>query len=285
MKPPRARGSRAALAAALVAGSALTAAVVPVAQAQVEEETEGTDDIDSTGPNSPTYEEGPEDAEPEREEVDVLDQFAPPDEDFEEDGSADSGLGVLNAPAPETPRPPPATAPLPPASPNGLSPAPDAPSPAADRSLGRQPQAPERLLGDQPHRPELRPPAPGAREGPTGPHARPPAREGHAPTTPGRQPSLESPPLGPRSSGLGSPQPAQPLGNGESSTAAGRTAAVTYRVRRGDSLWSIAETQLGPATSDAEVARAVERLWQLNDVRIGTGDPDLVMPGTVLRLR
>jgi nucleoid-associated protein YgaU len=56
-------------------------------------------------------------------------------------------------------------------------------------------------------------------------------------------------------------------------------------VQRGDSLWSIARALLGPDASVAEVAREVDRLWKLNRVRIGTGDPDLILPGTRLMLR
>ncbi len=35
---------------------------------------------------------------------------------------------------------------------------------------------------------------------------------------------------------------------------------------------------------DAQVAVEVERLWQLNADRIGTGNPDLIYPGQELRL-
>jgi nucleoid-associated protein YgaU len=55
-------------------------------------------------------------------------------------------------------------------------------------------------------------------------------------------------------------------------------------VRPGDSLWSIAGDLAGPDASPATIARLVNRLWELNADRIGTGDPDLVMVGTVLRL-
>jgi len=40
----------------------------------------------------------------------------------------------------------------------------------------------------------------------------------------------------------------------------------------------------GRDASPAEIARIVNRLWTLNADRIGTGDPDLVMAGTTLRL-
>lgn len=59
----------------------------------------------------------------------------------------------------------------------------------------------------------------------------------------------------------------------------------THTVHAGESLWSIASDVLGPTASPARVAREVHRLWQINKERIGTGDPDLVMAGTTLRLR
>jgi nucleoid-associated protein YgaU len=56
-------------------------------------------------------------------------------------------------------------------------------------------------------------------------------------------------------------------------------------VQPGDSLWAIAERRLGPHASDAEIAREVNRLWELNDTEvIKTGDPDLILPGQRLRL-
>jgi hypothetical protein len=59
----------------------------------------------------------------------------------------------------------------------------------------------------------------------------------------------------------------------------------THIVRAGESLWSIASDFLGSDVSTARTAREVNRLWQLNRERIGTGDPDLLMVGTRLRLR
>ena len=58
-----------------------------------------------------------------------------------------------------------------------------------------------------------------------------------------------------------------------------------YVVKPGDSLWSIARELLAPSASPAHVAREVDRLWDLNKDRIGTGSPDLLMVGTKLRLR
>jgi hypothetical protein len=65
----------------------------------------------------------------------------------------------------------------------------------------------------------------------------------------------------------------------------GRVAGPTYRVRAGDSLWSIARGVLGAQASNGQLAREVARLWRLNEQRIGTGDPSLLHIGTLLRLR
>jgi hypothetical protein len=52
-------------------------------------------------------------------------------------------------------------------------------------------------------------------------------------------------------------------------------------VRRGDSLWSIARSELPRTASDAAVCRAVEALYAANRPLIGS-DPDLILPGTEL---
>lgn len=56
-------------------------------------------------------------------------------------------------------------------------------------------------------------------------------------------------------------------------------------VEPGDSLWSIATRLLGKDASPARIARKVSQLWTLNEDRIGTGRPDLVLVGTKLKLR
>ena len=58
-----------------------------------------------------------------------------------------------------------------------------------------------------------------------------------------------------------------------------------HRVHAGESLWSIASDLLGPSASPARIAGEVHRLWQLNRERIATGNPDLLMVGTTLRLQ
>lgn len=54
------------------------------------------------------------------------------------------------------------------------------------------------------------------------------------------------------------------------------------RVRRGDTLWSIASRRLPASAPDAAVTRAWRRLAAANPNRVD--DPDLIFPGTVLRV-
>ena len=56
----------------------------------------------------------------------------------------------------------------------------------------------------------------------------------------------------------------------------------TVVVRRGDSLWRVAERALGPDASDREVAAAWPRWWAANREAVGD-DPDLITPGTRLQ--
>jgi nucleoid-associated protein YgaU len=58
-----------------------------------------------------------------------------------------------------------------------------------------------------------------------------------------------------------------------------------HTVRPGESLWSIAADMLGENATVAAIAREVNRLWELNQERIGTGQPDLLHTGTRLMLR
>lgn len=59
----------------------------------------------------------------------------------------------------------------------------------------------------------------------------------------------------------------------------------SYVVRPGDCLSHIAAAVLSPGADALEIEEEVERLWRLNEDRIGTDDPDLIYPGTILRLR
>jgi hypothetical protein len=69
------------------------------------------------------------------------------------------------------------------------------------------------------------------------------------------------------------------------SAGAVRSPSSTHVVQPGQSLWLIARGVLGARAGIARVAFEVSRLWRLNAVRIGTGDPDLIYPGLTLRLK
>jgi nucleoid-associated protein YgaU len=63
-----------------------------------------------------------------------------------------------------------------------------------------------------------------------------------------------------------------------------RSARSTYTVRPGDSLWMIAKHGLRTGASNAAIWGRVVEIWNKNEIRISTGDPDLIYPGTRLRL-
>ena len=63
----------------------------------------------------------------------------------------------------------------------------------------------------------------------------------------------------------------------------GSTAPAQWPVQRGDSLWSIAEALLPTAAGPAELDAAWRRIYRANRSVIGD-DPDLLVPGTTLRL-
>jgi hypothetical protein len=58
--------------------------------------------------------------------------------------------------------------------------------------------------------------------------------------------------------------------------------ASAHVVVPGDCLWDIASGRLGAAPTDAEIAAAVPAWWSVNAEVIGP-DPDLILPGQVLR--
>jgi nucleoid-associated protein YgaU len=60
--------------------------------------------------------------------------------------------------------------------------------------------------------------------------------------------------------------------------------AQSVVVRPGDSLWLIARRLVGSRASNAAVERKLVAIWKLNEGRIGTGDPNLIFPGTPLKL-
>jgi Domain of unknown function (DUF4397)/LysM domain len=62
-------------------------------------------------------------------------------------------------------------------------------------------------------------------------------------------------------------------------SASGRSTVV---VRPGDSLWLIARRLTGPQASNEAVEEKLLSIWDANSGRIGTGDPNLIFPGTRL---
>ena len=54
-------------------------------------------------------------------------------------------------------------------------------------------------------------------------------------------------------------------------------------VRRGDTLWSLAATELGPGASAGAVTERWRQVYQRNRGVIGA-DPDLIRPGQLPRL-
>jgi len=63
-----------------------------------------------------------------------------------------------------------------------------------------------------------------------------------------------------------------------------QTSPGSVMVKPGDSLWSIAARLLGPEATDAAIETKLVAIWDMNAARIGTGDPNLIFPGTRLRL-
>jgi len=88
------------------------------------------------------------------------------------------------------------------------------------------------------------------------------------------------------------PAPVAPATTGNQAAAASApadpssgTSGRTHTVQPGESLWTIASDRLGAGAGTAEIAREVQRIWDLNAGSIGTGDPDLVIAGQELRLK
>jgi len=187
-------------------------------------------------------------------------------------------------PAPEPEPPQSAPAPPPPAAPPAASPKPAAPAP--------QPEAPSKDPAGERQR------APGHAQAPSSPSggdrseraSRGDPRESDREVGAGSRKAGDS---APRGDAAAKTSKAETAPDGARSQKAGRHAATseagasaaTHRVRPGESLWLIAEQTLGGQANDAQVAAEVQRLWQLNADRIGTGNPDLVYAGQELRTR
>jgi hypothetical protein len=59
---------------------------------------------------------------------------------------------------------------------------------------------------------------------------------------------------------------------------------LTYVVRHGDNLWSIARRQLGGTADAQRIAQRMRGIWNANAAHIPSGDPDLIRPGQRLTL-
>jgi hypothetical protein len=189
------------------------------------------------------------------------------------------------APAPPQPAPTPAPAPLPEYAAGGE----DGASPNAPKrtdTSGREKQDDTTKRTARPVRGESTPAAPRTR----------PQAPMHAPAV-GISPPVDvslvgvsegSTPAAAEATAATASQPvvaAQMGGAAERDRAPAARNARFHIVKPGESLWSIASKLLGPSASPAQIAREVDRLWELNKDRIGTGNRDLLMVGTKLRLR
>lgn len=177
------------------------------------------------------------------------------------------------APAPPPVAAPPAPAPVPAPAPAPAPPAAPAPPPAPE------PEAtPRTSRGDQPDQERER------RKSKRGPAAGAPAPV--AAPAPSAAPVVVEQTPAPTDTAAEvvpvSQRPAEPAAAPEPERL---VAGASYRVRPGDSLWSIARRALAGGASNGQLAREVARLWRLNEDRIATGDPSMLHVGTVLRLR
>jgi LysM domain len=206
----------------------------------------------------------------------------------ESDPVVDPDAHLLAPTTPETVTPPTETdAPVPPAEVAPVSPAP----PTRDRVTIEAPPA-NAETPTSPNTPDAGPgsePAPKQQESDR-------RRRAPSKTSPPAEPP-QAPPIGvaPQSPPPGSPLPAaavaetvpvvQASAPSEASQGPLPETARWHVVEPGESLWSIATRLLGPDATPGRIAREVERLWELNRDRIGTGDRDLLMVGAKLRLR
>jgi hypothetical protein len=183
------------------------------------------------------------------------------------------------APAPQeaAPAPVPAPAPAPATLPAPAPPVPSPTAPPAEPPAGEVEQPAPRTTSKR--KAPTRREAPEVQQRPAIGTAPTPPPESAAPVVqPVEAPAPAAPPTAP------APSPTTPVSQ-SSEPPAGPISGPSYTVRAGDSLWSIARRLLGPDASAGRIAREVNRLWELNRDRIGTGKPSLVHVGTVLRLR
>ena len=269
---------RAGLVAALLAVSGVPAFPAAAGEPDVEHEGAG-----QQAPNDadPSFDEGSQDVElpvedgsaiPLAEDEGDVERAPEGEEDFAQEEPESSG------PAPEAPAQNPIGAP-PPASqqPETAPPESDEPEDETKPRLGRRPEAPSpktlRLRAPGPPPSERRMKSRGGSPAPNKP-ADPTAgqRHGRASAAPSADREASFAAKAARTQQV------------RKSEATGRRGHRTHVVRHGECLWSIAEGHIGSDATPAQIARLVKRLWELNARRIGTGDPDMLMVGTKLRL-
>lgn len=263
---------RAGFAAALLAATGVSGS--PAFAGEPDGEREGAGE-EAPGDADPDFDEGTQDEELP---IDEGSEIPPAGDEGEvEQGperESDPEQVKPDAPAPAPEEPAPEVVAVPPPPPATMPPASEAPKEREeippDRSTDGPP--PETLPLRAPGPPSSEPPKRSPAPGPDAP-AQPPAEQQQGAAT--TAPSAEGNPT--------SAANAEPAPQTQAPNTAGPP-GDTHVVREGECLWSIAAAQIGPDATPAQVARLVNRLWELNVERIGTGDPDLLMVGTELRL-
>ena len=202
---------------------------------------------------------GPPDFDPGGEETGLEEE--PASDGEEEAGEVEAEVGIetpapeevtsaaTEAPVEEAPPPPPIAAPEP------ASSAPESETVQPKTTEPSEPVANDEIIGPRQRRASESTTSPSPAGGPV-------------------EPSQEEAP--PPSSQLVAAPPADPGRN-----LGGRG---SYVVRPGDCLWHIAAAVLPTGSDTQAIEDKVAELWRLNEDRIGTGDPNLIYPGTVLRL-
>jgi nucleoid-associated protein YgaU len=179
--------------------------------------------------------------------------------------------------------------------------APPAQAKANGRTIDKRDEAVTASGNEQPTAPAVppavQPPAPTAMNQPLAPASSPLASEAAAPRAPAKTRARGNLRHTHRHQTAAAAAPVAVLAVASAPTPPASAAAPTpttdhavpndrsHTVHPGESLWSIASDVLGPGARPARIAREVHRLWELNKDRIATGDPDLLMIDTHLKLR
>ena len=195
------------------------------------------------------------------------------------DGTGTVGTGLQQGPANEDATPTPAS--QPPSEPEPSTTPPDAPAEAAPQApVGSSPSVPTEETADEPDIDAIAAPRKRERDKT---QKKSPRTSAAAPQTVRAAPAPQ-----PLAADIAPATAPVPAATDPTVVSHGREAERGDRfhvVGPNESLWSIARDLLGDGASAARIAREVNRLWELNSARIGTGDPDLLIVGTRLALR